>query len=95
MEAGTTLHYITSLTVAGQAISCVESYDSIVERMRDAEFRMHADSEEAGGMHWAGPIELTVQGPEGKPLRGAFALHAISCVIEMAEEHWTPVVVNG
>jgi hypothetical protein len=84
------LTWQTYIYAAGGLFMCVESYDSIFERVRDTHIRM---SEEEGvdalQMHWLPPIELTVAAkPEGEgdppvPARMFISPQAITGVMEI------------
>lgn len=77
-----TLQYQSLVYAAGQSFQCVESYQSVFERMRESAF--HVSNEDEGSMRWAAPIELTVRGEHG-PLRLALNPPTIAGVLELHE----------
>lgn len=84
------LKYQCNVTVGGAVFSCIESYESVFERLRSASFRFH-DSDEEAGMNFMEPIELTVgakyeEDGESRLVRAAFAPQAISSVTEIPED---------
>jgi hypothetical protein len=67
------LRYQTIVYVGAHRVSCIESYESVVESVRYCNEQSVAD-------HWA-PVELTIMGDEGRPLRAALAPAAISTIV--------------
>lgn len=82
MGSQTTLQYRTSVGVGGAQFGVVEDYEAVLARMREAAFKVN---ESAETIHWAQMIELTGNGPDGRPVRVALAPHAISYVTEIPE----------
>jgi hypothetical protein len=77
------LKYQTALFVAGQPFHCIESYDAVHARLRDAAFKATED-----GLQFGEPVELTVgvtfaPTDEKRLVRAAFAPAAISALYEI------------
>jgi hypothetical protein len=77
--------------VAGASWTCLESYDSIHDRLRDGEFKQTADED---GLRWMAPLELTFKAEVGgsvKVVRALVAPHAISLVLDIPATEREPV----
>lgn len=90
------LTYQSNVLVAGQWMACVENYESIFERMRDANFKMTLgeSSDTDGAMKFAAPIELTVAGfgnEKTRPTRIAVQPMALTAVLEIPLEQQSEV----
>lgn len=80
-----TLKYQSLVYAGGQSFQCVESYESVFERMRELAFQIAAPEgadEDTGLMRWAAPLELTVRGEDG-PLRLALNPTVVAGVLEL------------
>lgn len=75
------LQWQTVICVAGQQLTCLESYDSVHERIRDG----HMRQSEGGSIHGLAPLELTIYGVDGQPLRALVQPQAIAYVMELPE----------
>jgi hypothetical protein len=88
------LQYKCNVVVAGISFYCIESYDTVLSRVRDTGFNFSDGDEvrnESVGMRFSAPVELTVgiamvQESDKVLTRAAFAPTAIAAVIEIPED---------
>lgn len=96
MSQVTVIEYQTVISVGGANLLCVESYDSLFERLREGAIRMQPDEDGSSlaGMTWFPPIEVTVQS-SGKPIRALLSVQAISAIYEIPPEDREPVELEA
>lgn len=92
MESGTTLQYKSAVYVAGRSYSCVEDYESIHSRWRDATVKASKKSATLPE-----PLELTVcaafaEGADGRPTRVAISPMALQMVLDVPEDDRLDVI---
>lgn len=77
------LEWQTMVMVGGMQWMCLESYDSLHERMRDGQMKQTEDE----GIRWLPPLELTLRGNDdagdAKILRALIPVHAITAVFDI------------
>lgn len=79
------LKWQTVVYAGATALTCLESYDSIHDRIRQGEVKT-GDT----GFTWMPPVELTVKGTDG-PMRALVQPSAISAVVEIPESEREPL----
>ena len=88
------LYYQSLIFFAGHQYKVVESYESIVERMRGTAASVSGDEDEMRFAMWA-PLELTIQmrlsDEVDGPVRLAISPQALSGVIAIPEAYRWPV----
>lgn len=87
----TALKYQSSINIGGGWYSCVESYDSILDRLRDTAMKFQGSEEDGERAQWFQPLELTIQaatheGADARPTRIAVAAQALVAIIDVPEE---------
>lgn len=80
-----TLKYQSEIHVGGHQFACVESYESLLTRMKEASMGVTGEDEDTARVAFPAPIEVTVRSTTG-PMRVAVSPGAISALIDVPLE---------